>query len=141
MLEVRGSTERNGKSVGARAIFALVGSRFHDPWYRRIFKLSIENIVLVFRKEAHPFESSVRNRKQRGRVRWGWWSCWKAEGGREREVIFKRGGFHSQAVASPHESICLRIRSLTWFSAPVLTNSFLLNNQLRRGPTLKRPVL
>ena len=45
---------------------AGVESRIHDPWYRKLFVLSIPNIVLVFDKKAQRFEGVRKRKKTQG---------------------------------------------------------------------------
>ncbi len=71
------------------ANLAMVESRIQDSRYHVLLYLSITNKVFISSKLPRRSNGRVRERKQKGRVHWWRGKCWTAEGGHEREVIFK----------------------------------------------------
>jgi hypothetical protein len=68
---------------------ASVESRIHDSPYHVLLHLSSTNKVFILNRLPRRSNGRVRERKQKGRAHWWRRKCWKAEGGREREVILK----------------------------------------------------
>jgi hypothetical protein len=76
-------------SLLARTTLVEVGSKIHDSRYHVLCYLSSTNKVFILSMLPRRSNGRVRERKQRGRSHWGGGKCWKVDGGREREVIFK----------------------------------------------------
>src|ERR1700682_4190317 len=81
---------------------ASAESRIHDSGYHVLLCLSTTNKVFILSKLPRRSNGRVRERKQRGRTHWWRRKCWTAEGGGEREMIFKRRrGRHAGRGGSP----------------------------------------